>query len=111
MRLFGRRQLIIRKLNKFETEAYSDIMVSSTFSIRLLASTNLRDVLGTKTLAEVLSDRNSIATELQSILSEATARWGIKVQLLESLEAASFWLREIIGTDLLRKIQRSNHVF
>ena len=34
-------------------------------SARLLAATTLRNVLGTKNLGDVLSDRESIATEMQ----------------------------------------------
>ncbi|MED6245053.1 hypothetical protein ATANTOWER_030532 [Ataeniobius toweri] len=52
-------------------------------STRLLAQTTLRNVLGTKNLAEVLSDRESIAHSMQSSLDEATDNWGIKVERVE----------------------------
>ncbi|XP_054896582.1 stomatin-like [Poeciliopsis prolifica] len=50
---------------------------------RLLAQTTLRNVLGTKNLAEILSDREEIAHSMQVSLDEATDDWGIKVQRVE----------------------------
>ncbi|XP_043928010.1 stomatin-like [Protopterus annectens] len=50
---------------------------------RMLAQTMLRNVLGTKTLAQVLSDREEIANYLQSSLDEASHEWGIKVERVE----------------------------
>ncbi|XP_034406005.1 stomatin (EPB72)-like 3b [Cyclopterus lumpus] len=52
-------------------------------STRLLAQTTLRNVLGTKNLAELLSDRDSIAHSMQSNLDEATDNWGITVERVE----------------------------
>merc|ERR1711997_1073521 len=52
-------------------------------SARLLAATTLRNVLGTKNLGDVLSERESIANEMQSALDEATAPWGVKVERVE----------------------------
>merc|ERR1719490_480278 len=49
-------------------------------STKLLASTTLRTVLGTKNLAEILSDRETIATHL---LDPATDPWGVKVERVE----------------------------
>merc|ERR1719308_140150 len=45
-------------------------------SARLLAATTLRNVLGTKNLGDILSERESIATEMQDLLHEATEPWG-----------------------------------
>uniref|UniRef100_A0A915NUF2 Band 7 domain-containing protein n=1 Tax=Meloidogyne floridensis TaxID=298350 RepID=A0A915NUF2_9BILA len=39
--------------------------------------------LGIKTLAEILSDRDSIALTMQTLLDEATDSWGIKVERVE----------------------------
>ncbi|NP_001307002.1 stomatin isoform X3 [Danio rerio] len=50
---------------------------------RLLAQTTLRNVLGTKNLAEILSDREEIAHSMQSTLDDATDDWGIKVERVE----------------------------
>ncbi|XP_065137730.1 stomatin (EPB72)-like 3a isoform X2 [Paramisgurnus dabryanus] len=52
-------------------------------STRLLAQTTLRNVLGTKNLSELLSDRESISYCMQNALEEATAEWGIKVERVE----------------------------
>uniref|UniRef100_A0A3Q1EIZ1 Stomatin (EPB72)-like 3b n=1 Tax=Acanthochromis polyacanthus TaxID=80966 RepID=A0A3Q1EIZ1_9TELE len=56
---------------------------NADFSTRLLAQTTLRNVLGTKNLAELLSDREGIAHSMQSNLDEATDHWGIKVERVE----------------------------
>ena len=52
-------------------------------SSRLLAATTLRNVLGTKTLGDILSDRESIAREMQLVLDEGTEPWGVKVERVE----------------------------
>lgn len=52
-------------------------------STRLLAATTLRNVLGTKTLCGILSERDSIATDMQTTLDEATEPWGVKVERVE----------------------------
>ncbi|XP_020796867.1 stomatin-like [Boleophthalmus pectinirostris] len=52
-------------------------------STRLLAQTTLRNVLGTKNLAELLSDREGISISMQESLDEATDPWGIKVERVE----------------------------
>ena len=52
-------------------------------STMLLATTTLRTVLGTKTLAEILSDREAIAVHLIEILDDATDPWGVKVERVE----------------------------
>ena len=52
-------------------------------SARLLAATTLRNVLGTKNLGDILSDREQIAAVMQSTLDEATDPWGVKVERVE----------------------------
>jgi len=52
-------------------------------STRLLAQTTLRNMLGMRNLAEILSDREAIALSMQEVLDEATASWGIKVERVE----------------------------
>ncbi|XP_025041373.2 stomatin-like protein 3 isoform X2 [Pelodiscus sinensis] len=49
----------------------------------LLAQTTLRNVLGTQSLSQILSGREEIAHNIQSILDNATDRWGIKVARVE----------------------------
>ncbi|EYC17866.1 hypothetical protein Y032_0029g1920 [Ancylostoma ceylanicum] len=52
-------------------------------STKLLAQTTLRNILGTKTLAEMLSDREAISHQMQTTLDEATEPWGVKVERVE----------------------------
>jgi len=52
-------------------------------STRLLASTTLRNILGTKNLTEILSDRESIAADILQHLDSTTDPWGIKVERVE----------------------------
>jgi len=49
----------------------------------LLAATTLRNVLGTKNLAEILSERETISHVMQSSLDDATDPWGVKVERVE----------------------------
>ncbi|XP_070549153.1 LOW QUALITY PROTEIN: stomatin-like [Ptychodera flava] len=56
---------------------------NANHSTRLLAQTTLRNVLGTKNLAEILADRENISHQMQSILDEATDPWGILVERVE----------------------------
>ena len=48
-------------------------------STQYLACTTLRNILGTKTLSEVLADREHIALDMKTYLDEATDPWGIQV--------------------------------
>ncbi|CAF0757639.1 unnamed protein product [Adineta ricciae] len=52
-------------------------------STKLLAATTLRNVLGTKTLHEILAERDKIDTVIQTALDEATDPWGVKVERVE----------------------------
>merc|ERR1719222_1101560 len=56
-------------------------------STRLLAQTTLRNILGTKNLHEILSDRESISGSMQTVLDYATTAWGIKVERVEIKDA------------------------
>ncbi|CAG9538937.1 unnamed protein product [Cercopithifilaria johnstoni] len=53
------------------------------FSTKLLAQTTLRNVLGTRTLSEMLSERDSIANVIGKVLAEGTEPWGVHVQRVE----------------------------
>ena len=52
-------------------------------SAQLLAATNLRNCLGTRNLGEILSEKESIATEMKEVLDVATKPWGVKVERVE----------------------------
>lgn len=53
------------------------------YSTMLLASTTLRNTLATKTLQDILKDRDSIAKTLKEELDTATDKWGIAVERVE----------------------------
>ncbi|CAD5229178.1 unnamed protein product [Bursaphelenchus okinawaensis] len=53
------------------------------FSTKLLAQTTLRNVLGTKTLSEILMERDNIASITEKVLDDGTDPWGVKVQRVE----------------------------
>ena len=46
-------------------------------------TSNSRNVLGTKSLKEILSDRETIARDMQYLLYEATEPWGVDVERVE----------------------------
>jgi erythrocyte band 7 integral membrane protein len=52
-------------------------------STQLLAQTTLRNILGTKTLSEILTDRDSISSMMQHVLDEGTDPWGVQVERVE----------------------------
>ena len=52
-------------------------------SAQALAATTLRNVLGTRSLGEILSDRVKIATEIYELLVEGTQDWGVTVERVE----------------------------
>ena len=58
-------------------------------STRLLAATTLRNILGTKNLSDILSDRETISHIMQANLDEATHPWGVKVERVEMLVTKS----------------------
>lgn len=48
-----------------------------------IAQTTLRSVIGSAALDQILSDRDSLASDLQRIIDEATDEWGVKVSRVE----------------------------
>lgn len=52
-------------------------------STRLLAATTLRNVLGTRNLSELLTEREAISHTMQTSLDDATDPWGVKVERVE----------------------------
>lgn len=58
-------------------------VADAKFSTRLLAATSLRTILGTKSLQEILTDKESIAHHLRELLDDATDEWGVKVERVE----------------------------
>ena len=58
-------------------------LYSFSHSTRLLAATTLRNVLGTKNLSEILSERDTISAVMKAALDEATDPWGVRVERVE----------------------------
>jgi len=56
---------------------------NTQYATQLLAQTTLRNILGTKSLQEVLTDREAIAHSMQAHLDEGTDPWGVKVERVE----------------------------
>ena len=83
--LFNHIQTIFVDRPLFVTQAISNIEDYS-HSTRLLAATTLRNVLGTRNLAEILSERESISRVMQDALDEATDPWGVKAERVEMWE-------------------------
>ncbi|XP_018324828.1 stomatin-2-like isoform X2 [Agrilus planipennis] len=55
-------------------------------STKLLAMTILRNVLGMRSLSEILTERDTLALSMQTILDEGTQPWGVKVERVEIKE-------------------------
>lgn len=58
-------------------------VADAKFATRLLSATSLRTILGTKTLQDILTDKESIAHHLRELLDIATDVWGVKVERVE----------------------------
>lgn len=52
-------------------------------STRLLAATTLRNILGTRNLSEILTERDTISHTMQASLDFATEAWGIIIEQLQ----------------------------
>ena len=53
------------------------------YAVSQLSQTTMRNVVGSVSLDELLSEREKISTEICKILDEATDPWGIKVENIE----------------------------
>ena len=53
------------------------------FAVSQLAQTTMRNTVGTVTLDELLTERESISAKIQQIVDEASDPWGIKVENVE----------------------------
>ena len=53
------------------------------FAVSQLAQTTMRNIVGTVTLDELLSEREKISANIQAIVDKATDDWGVKVEDVE----------------------------
>ena len=53
------------------------------YAVTQLAQTTMRNLVGSVTLDELLSDRERISNEICSIVDKATDEWGVKIQNVE----------------------------
>ena len=52
-------------------------------STKLLAATTLRNMMGTKTLMQILEQKEEMAKLMKETLDDATDAWGIRVEMIE----------------------------
>lgn len=74
-------------------------------STKLLASTTLRTILGTKNLSEILSDREHIAHDILGQLDGATDPWGIKVSSIYCLLTQRKILQTAISYSQVERVE------
>jgi regulator of protease activity HflC (stomatin/prohibitin superfamily) len=73
-------------------------------TINWIAQTTLRDIIGRSELAKLISDREGLDSELQTILDSKTSEWGITVQ---SVEIRDVKIPSTLEDALSRKAQAS----
>lgn len=66
-----------------DTKLFTYGVENPIIAVENLASTTLRNVVGTLSFDETLSSRDQINTNIQSILDEATDPWGIRIIRVE----------------------------
>ena len=67
----------------FEPKMFSYGVERPIAAIENLSATTLRNIIGSMTLDETLTSRDSINGQITNILDEATDKWGIKVNRVE----------------------------
>jgi len=67
----------------FDPEKAIVAVQSYGMAVYQLALTSLRNIIGQHQLDEVLKERDTINTTLQSIVDEATQPWGIHIEMVE----------------------------
>jgi erythrocyte band 7 integral membrane protein len=58
-------------------------VANASQSTGLLAQTTLRNILGMRTLSDLLNERRDINVEIGQVLQDATQSWGIQVERVE----------------------------
>ena len=95
------------------TNNLGDIIIIAAIIIVII-----RNVLGTKNLGDILSERESIAHELHELLFEATEPWGVQVERVEVMSYVdslhvddSDGDDDTYGDDVLEEITKHTHTF
>ena len=61
---------------------------SYSYAVSQLAQTTMRNIVGSVTLDELLTERESISTNICSIVDKATDVWGVKIENVELKDVA-----------------------
>lgn len=56
---------------------------NAKYSTQLLTATTLRNVTGTRSLQEILREKDHLSEEMQELLDTASSNWGIKIERIE----------------------------
>nr|NP_001017597.1 uncharacterized protein LOC550260 [Danio rerio]AAH93290.1 Zgc:112408 [Danio rerio]AAI64461.1 Zgc:112408 protein [Danio rerio] len=56
---------------------------NANYATQMIAQTTLRNMLGTKSLADILKDREEMSEQMEAVLYSASKNWGIKVERVE----------------------------
>ena len=75
-------------------------------STKLLAATTLRNMMGTKTLMQILQQKEEMAKLMKETLDDATDAWGIRVEMIEVEEEVFQKPRQVTSTNLKRATTR-----
>jgi regulator of protease activity HflC (stomatin/prohibitin superfamily) len=67
----------------FDPKLYTYGIENAMYGLENLSATTLRNILGEMDLDQTLSSRQEINAKMESILDEATDKWGIKVTRVE----------------------------
>jgi regulator of protease activity HflC (stomatin/prohibitin superfamily) len=67
----------------FDPKTYTYEINRPVQAIESLSATTLRDIIGSMSLDETLTSRDTINTKITAALDEATDKWGIKVNRIE----------------------------
>jgi regulator of protease activity HflC (stomatin/prohibitin superfamily) len=72
---------------KVERPEYAIVKIENyRFAVQQYTQSAIRDVVGTLTLDEVLTEREQIATEIQNLVDQETEDWGIDINALKMQE-------------------------
>lgn len=74
-------------------------------STKLLASTTLRTILGTRNMSEILSERENLANDILQHLDPPTDPWGIKVNYSPIIIYKPFFLKGLFYSNQVERVE------